>query len=431
MLKMSANNYIMLKSYKMRKGTNLKTYLKRELIFLICITLSVPLRAQQLFFVRATVENSVVFDTPPPVQLLLYTPQINSVLTVYKDFTKNIHTSSYDQLKDVIYYPRLGAFCITNREKGIYLLRVNNPDTLINIVPQCPTGYDLPDNLSVIKNYWVYDCYNHDALQRKDVFLYRGIDSTLNSKLEVSPNDFKDIYITGKNSMSVVIKPYDRHLYLPVVADTVSRPALTLELAQQYMVSKKKFSALVVNDDTQVMIAIRSENPQHGEKYGYNFGAVYSKKDGTWFEVSLKGNALNISSYGCWLAGAVADGIDFDAKYVPDSKASPGRSVRDSAKLPYQFEEWEINSGNIYAPGILYLLNTQTQQYIEWNTGQGDSEILLVQNEVVYYRVFDEIYKVNIVNGKKLGKSQLLVKSIQVVPFIHWAFISPAKLDKQ
>jgi hypothetical protein len=55
--------------------------------------------------------------------------------------------------------------------------------------------------------------------------------------------------------------------------------------------------------------------------------------------------------------------------------------------------------------------------------GQGDSEILLVQDETVYYRVFDAIYKAAIIDGKSLGEPELLVKDGQIVPQIHWAFL--------
>jgi hypothetical protein len=65
----------------------------------------------------------------------------------------------------------------------------------------------------------------------------------------------------------------------------------------------------------------------------------------------------------------------------------------------------------------------KTRDYLEWDTKQGDSEILLVANNEVYYRVSDEIFKAPILNGKKLGKAKLLIKN-EVVPDIHWAFLS-------
>jgi hypothetical protein len=80
-----------------------------------------------------------------------------------------------------------------------------------------------------------------------------------------------------------------------------------------------------------------------------------------------------------------------------------------------------------YYPGILFLYNVETKKYIEWKTlengrPQGDSEVLLVQDETVYYRINDKIYKAPIENGNKLGNSKLLVQDDRVRD-IHWAFI--------
>ena len=70
----------------------------------------------------------------------------------------------------------------------------------------------------------------------------------------------------------------------------------------------------------------------------------------------------------------------------------------------------------------MYLDNIHSKEYIEWNTGQGDSEILLVQNRMVYYRINDKIYKASIIGEDKLGKPDLLIQD-ERVPDIHWAFL--------
>ena len=77
----------------------------------------------------------------------------------------------------------------------------------------------------------------------------------------------------------------------------------------------------------------------------------------------------------------------------------------------------------VYSPGTLYLLNVKTKDFFEWHTGQGDCEILLVENDDIYYRVNDEIYMRKILGDKRLEKPRLLIKNT-VVPDIHWASIS-------
>jgi len=82
----------------------------------------------------------------------------------------------------------------------------------------------------------------------------------------------------------------------------------------------------------------------------------------------------------------------------------------------------------IYPTGILYLYNIDSRDYIEWQAEedgqpQGDSEILLVKNNTVFYRVNDKIYKRAIISNSKLGEEVLLVQDDRV-PSIHWAFMS-------
>jgi hypothetical protein len=59
---------------------------------------------------------------------------------------------------------------------------------------------------------------------------------------------------------------------------------------------------------------------------------------------------------------------------------------------------------------------------ITWQTGQGDSEILLVRGNSVIYRVNDILYSARI-EGTTLGSPQLLAQD-EAVPDMHWAFSS-------
>ncbi len=103
---------------------------------------------------------------------------------------------------------------------------------------------------------------------------------------------------------------------------------------------------------------------------------------------------------------------------------SPGKDERrKKAKSTGTAFDKRANYLGVYFPGTLYLLNVHTKNYIEWETGQGDSEILLVQDETVYYRVNDKIFKASIIDGEKLGESELLIQDDRV-PDIHWAFIA-------
>jgi hypothetical protein len=192
-------------------------------------------------------------------------------------------------------------------------------------------------------------------------------------------------------------------------------------MPSKYWVNKKTYRVILVNDEQKTLLSIKSVNPIGGEDYGHLYAALYNKQKDQWVDIKLKGNAPIVMAYGHWLTGVVQDGRTYDENYSLQGKISPGKTARDSVYIECSFDEQALNDG-FYRPGILYLYNANTGIYIEWNTGQGDSEILLVKDEMVYYRVFDAIYKVPIIEGERLGESELLVRDIQVVPDIHWAF---------
>ena len=160
--------------------------------------------------------------------------------------------------------------------------------------------------------------------------------------------------------------------------------------------------------------------------------AILNKNKNQWNKFQIKENIPQVRNFGNWLAGEV---VSSNLKVIKDkqgkiqdritiNRISPGFEKRrkENVKSGAPFDD-RTYFLKLYYPGILYILNLSTNKYIEWETGQGDSEILLVQDEVVYYRINDEIYKAQILNGEKLGKPELLIKD-ERVPDIHWAFIS-------
>ena len=96
-------------------------------------------------------------------------------------------------------------------------------------------------------------------------------------------------------------------------------------------------------------------------------------------------------------------------------------------KIPYYtktgtFFDYRTKENGRYFPGIIFAYNVETKQYIEINTGQGDSEVLLIQDNIIYWREFDEIYRADI-TPDGIGEASLLVKGFPV-PDVHWMFIS-------
>lgn len=72
-------------------------------------------------------------------------------------------------------------------------------------------------------------------------------------------------------------------------------------------------------------------------------------------------------------------------------------------------------------PGKLDLYDVSTEKMYNIVTNQGDSEILLVDDSTVYYRVSDRLYSAAI-GTDALGPAKLLAQS-ESIRDVHWAFI--------
>ncbi len=412
--------------------------MKKIFLLFACFLFSVLLNAQSLYFVRAIADPEYTFYENPPVQIISYNPKQDTVLQVYKDYTK-ILNSKFKPFRSAIYYPKyeMFVFSIGSSPREFFLLKTNQPDTLFEMRFHCPLNYDSPLDINIINGHLAYECYNHNASNKKDIFLFKGLNFSLDNYFNLNPIDYKDLYLTGEIKQRVELRPNEKKMYLPIVADIENRPPFSIHLPEKYWVDKETYAIVAINDDFQTLILLKNfqtlillkrYDPEKDKDYGHCQGVLYQKQKNKWIDLELKGNSSHIMMYGTWLAGMVQDASNWDAKYIASKKISPGKNDRDSVYFPgvsfpeWTFDSWMVDHG-IYRPGILFLFNTDTEKYIEWDTKQGDSEILLVHNEIVYYRVLDKIFKATIVKGEKLGKPKLVVRDSKIVPYIHWAFL--------
>jgi TonB family protein len=158
---------------------------------------------------------------------------------------------------------------------------------------------------------------------------------------------------------------------------------------------------------------------------------VHDRVRDNWKTIQVEGNRSRSRLFGSWLASIVG-------MFNPDHKPSPGRENERGVEA---FGDYEIagskgNDGTArfplvrgqydsdgFFPGVLLLQNLEDGRKMRIETGQEDSEILSVSDEVVLYRVNDAVYQANIV-GDKLQGAILLAKD-EDVPEIHWVFWGP------
>ena len=101
---------------------------------------------------------------------------------------------------------------------------------------------------------------------------------------------------------------------------------------------------------------------------------------------------------------------------------SPGQEKRRSERIGARTTVDDLFNGmSAVFPGELLICNALSGVQMRISTGQGDSEVLLVTDDKVFYRVNDEIYSAAILDGA-LGNPVRLAASGEVVQ-AHWAFL--------
>jgi hypothetical protein len=152
---------------------------------------------------------------------------------------------------------------------------------------------------------------------------------------------------------------------------------------------------------------------------GDSKGILYNLKgDDNWKFHQFEGDVTSIFSIDNWIIGRVGM-KNRDMKLTNPIKVSRNPKLKEIGVNP----DFRLSYlSDLYYPGILFLFNLENEKYLQIITNDADSEILLIEGNQVYYRIYDEIYKAEIIGGK-VTEGKLLVKD-DIVPDIHWAFIS-------
>jgi hypothetical protein len=165
---------------------------------------------------------------------------------------------------------------------------------------------------------------------------------------------------------------------------------------------------------------------------------VRSTVSGEWRKFTVPGSKPRIKMIDSWVMGTAISGFLArpGSKVIPDPTGftiserneSPGADERARYQENYPPGNRYHNGrpstdsvfGKDYLPGVLFLIDTRTGRYLEIRTGQGDSEILLVHNSTVYYRVNDSLFAASL-QAESTGQARLLTQNA-AVPDMHWAF---------
>jgi hypothetical protein len=155
--------------------------------------------------------------------------------------------------------------------------------------------------------------------------------------------------------------------------------------------------------------------------------AVYFRKsDKTWHTLSVPGNQPpSVRGFGKYLAATElwtrsglhpANAGEKDWRAVPeittDDFGLPSGDILQPGPSPHL--------GRFALPGHIYIVDIDSGQQFLIDTKQADSEVLLIEDDVVYYRAADHLYSAKI-TGKGLEPAQLLAAD-DAIRDAHWAF---------
>lgn len=253
------------------------------------------------------------------------------------------------------------------------------------------------------------------------------------SEIELATTDFNHLRVygtvggPGEDSDSVII-PLDeeRRLWKPFLPraddEPVKRILLTVatppEPAWLSFADDSPFVAVLVSTN-RFRVLFRSGDADVIRSSGLGMVRIWIHDlvADKWHSWTRPGNSPSVRAFGDWLGGTET--------VHPSTLESPGAVMLRRDENPSKPNiAMMLKEKRIFQSGVLWLHNMKTGESHRIDTGQGDSEILLVNQSAVLYRVADKIFRSSFVKSG-LGEPVLLCEGDDV-PEIHWAFYGPA-----
>ena len=293
--------------------------------------------------------------------------------------------SSYDvRTKQVDYYIDLYTIVITTEQKygkyGLILLNTKNLDMKI-------IGYPIlneyPDEFSKYRiivendtNYLSINCYgsNHWKLNEKD------------EPTKMQPSQLLNFHCSVTNTERITYDSIRNCFTLPVIQlrqneDKLLRPVLSYKISKSDYPQERWLSGLWIKN--KLYSVIDQKYTENTRNY-----IIYQHQNDIYNILTLKGNVLNSNIWGEWLGGAETyDGNDV-YNYIQKNNAT------------------------------LYLYNIPQNKLIQWNSHSNNAAILHIENNEVYYRINDTLYKAPILEDS-IGEPEIIWQS-DILKNVHW-----------
>jgi len=304
---------------------------------------------------------------------------------------------------------------------------------------------------------WIIVKYYHSSTDSSDSVSYYGINLITGKDSLMSSQIIKSIHIEGEQGIALVnglgsnsemMKIGSSNTVDGITNFKVMHPQLSIydtvkmelpnifQLHQnfKYITSTNQntdYFRLVPVKTNKIICIATTSNWDGKDLIGYHNVELYNSEKNQWKTQTFPGRYRGGKRvFGEWLSGYAAYSHQYGyIQKIEKFGAIPGLKYRlEQSIYGNTIFDQRAKELQLFPEGILYLYNMKTFKYIEWDAlengeHQGDSEILLVQDDTVYYRINDKIYSAAILNGEKLGEATLLVEDPRV-PDVHWAFLS-------
>ena len=235
--------------------------------------------------------------------------------------------------------------------------------------------------------------------------------------LELPQTDYKYVIHTGHPGSGIWAEERldggvdaDGHSLLVWAADK----QVPLDVALPQGTRLKSSSMITYHVINSEIIALTVEDNENGVRRSSPV-YVYHRASDLWSEFPSSGTYSVLEGFGQWVAVTVTE----DNTNTPD-RISPGKGRRPAKKGGWSADD-RFSMSPRYFPGKLRIYDTEHHVGYSIDTGEGDSEVLLIKGTTVYYRVNDQVFSAEATGGR-IVNAMVIVKDERVRD-IHWAFL--------
>lgn len=147
---------------------------------------------------------------------------------------------------------------------------------------------------------------------------------------------------------------------------------------------------------------------------------IYKKASKNWSHLVVPGSASGFRLFGDRIATVVRDSV---AEYLEQDADLFGEWENMKIRELYRQDSYRY-------PGLLLIDDWKTGQRWQIETGHTDSEVLLIEGDVVYYRIHEKLMRGRLDKGGSVTEREMLAAAPEIAE-MHWAFFGPAVKGKQ